>query len=514
MQKHRKLYITILAVIVLISVAALLGDRLLSQFVQNKFDTVDFKQYQKTYSKLHVSIANRKITVSDFTLTDTLNQNKLTVKKLEIKSIHIFKLLFKKSIHIGALELNRPSIELFSTKSSLAKAEEESSSKAELPAITIGKIRIRNGQLLYTNRELKQDSTAYCSFDIGVENIHTISDKKFPLEFGELELKATKAFFKTSDNDFKFRLAEVQYNSGTEKLQLRNFECQPLKSRYELAKMKGYAKEWHQFKIAGITANGLAIDKVLQNKQLVLQSILLQDAEADIFKDKRWPRKQKPDTKLLADLLQLPPTTYYCDTIALKNVRISYAERTPDSKEEGKISFSKLNATMLQATNHDSLKHKPIQMHAEAMVQNVAPISVDFTFTKPSSSEQHRISGKLSNMPCSAFNSITQPNMNLHLKQGTIKRIDFNFYYTNSHSNGDLNFVYDDLKVELLKPENGKTNGIKTLLVNSLLVHSQNSPEKKSYRKGTIDFERDKKRSFLNFWWKSVLSGIKSVVLV
>jgi len=73
---------------------------------------------------------------------------------------------------------------------------------------------------------------------------------------------------------------------------------------------------------------------------------------------------------------------------------------------------------------------------------------------------------------------------------------------------------YEDLKFKGLKKEKSREkDDLKTLLINTIVRNDKDKDVPREKRTGTISFERDRKRQIFNFWWKSLLSGIKGSVL-
>src|SRR5699024_11970210 len=79
-------------------------------------------------------------------------------------------------------------------------------------------------------------------------------------------------------------------------------------------------------------------------------------------------------------------------------------------------------------------------------------------------------------------------------------------------ANGSVIMNYENLKFSVVDIQTQKQEGLKenlvTFLGNNLLIKKNNTPET-GMQAGTIDFKRDKTKSIFNYWWKSLLSGIK-----
>ncbi|MDZ7774970.1 MAG: hypothetical protein U5L09_04815 [Bacteroidales bacterium] len=110
-----------------------------------------------------------------------------------------------------------------------------------------------------------------------------------------------------------------------------------------------------------------------------------------------------------------------------------------------------------------------------------------------------------------ALNPMVTPAASVQIKSGKTKTLAFSFSYDDDIASGEVTFEYENLKVILL---NKKSNpqAVKSFLANTFIIKKNNLQQDKSWKKGTISFERDKKKSVFNYWWKSVLSGLKDAV--
>jgi hypothetical protein len=89
----------------------------------------------------------------------------------------------------------------------------------------------------------------------------------------------------------------------------------------------------------------------------------------------------------------------------------------------------------------------------------------------------------------------------------------FAFWYNNDHSDGELFLNYRDLKLLSLrenKEDKVVPNVVKTLLINAFIENDLDKNDPRPKRKGDIHFVRNQNKFIFNFWWKSLLSGIKS----
>ena len=101
------------------------------------------------------------------------------------------------------------------------------------------------------------------------------------------------------------------------------------------------------------------------------------------------------------------------------------------------------------------------------------------------------------------------------MEKGNINRLVYHLEATNTYAKGNLEFLYDDLSLKLLKKVDEKnvykTKTLPTLAAGLVMRHS--NPQHGTTRSGNVDFTRDIHRSIFNLMWKSLLSGIKQIAL-
>lgn len=104
--------------------------------------------------------------------------------------------------------------------------------------------------------------------------------------------------------------------------------------------------------------------------------------------------------------------------------------------------------------------------------------------------------------------------------EGKIKRmadevvfLDFRIASNTWQSQINMLFLYEDLKVRLLKEKDGevKVRSFLTTLANGILL-IKNNPGSKGERKAEATAERDVYRSQFNYLWRSLLAGLKKTI--
>jgi hypothetical protein len=130
--------------------------------------------------------------------------------------------------------------------------------------------------------------------------------------------------------------------------------------------------------------------------------------------------------------------------------------------------------------------------------------------------QSFKVKGLLKDMAFDKLNSMAEPNMGVKMSTGYIRQMDFAFTAAEDSSFGTMHLIYHGLQIEITNPKKGETHGLKeavgTFIVNNLILQSDNPKSGQQPRIGTIFYVRRKDKSFVNYTWNSILSGILSSV--
>lgn len=116
-------------------------------------------------------------------------------------------------------------------------------------------------------------------------------------------------------------------------------------------------------------------------------------------------------------------------------------------------------------------------------------------------------------MPLTPINKMLGRASPMIIETGNLNRLEFELELNATNSSGLLYMGYNDLKIAVMEynsSEQGKA-GFASFWANKMILNSQN-PKKGELEPVSIYYERDIKRSIINYWWKSIYSGTKKVL--
>jgi hypothetical protein len=125
------------------------------------------------------------------------------------------------------------------------------------------------------------------------------------------------------------------------------------------------------------------------------------------------------------------------------------------------------------------------------------------------------MNGSLSGMEASELNPILEKSASITIISGKINSMNFSFTANNTKATGNLKLLYEDLKFDMMDRQTGETTAlkeqIKSLIANIIVLESNPMPGEE-VRPGVIEYERDPERYVFGYFFRSILSGMKTSV--
>lgn len=478
------------------------------KYVETQIKELKFSSFTVSGSpEVKVKLFRRQISIFE-TEMEGEGAEKIEVHKVQFTGIHIFPILFNGDVIINEILIHEPAI-------SISKQTDFTFGKESSEKIKFRKLEVRNGRLLMRQTDsTKNDTVVYVQLNTELWDLD-INSKASEFVFQNhsfnrvrISLNNCKYFFPNAL--YRVAFDTLDFDSQQPDLPILNFRIKSEYPKYEIAHVKGVETDWYDISLDRIAFNNIQLKSLLKDSLLIVDKTVLHGLEMHAFRDKRLPFPEKPDTKLPMQMINNLPVKVHTDTILINNSYIDYAEHRKDANKAGITKFHAVNASITNLSNIDSLIAGKTKMKASAKVMNQSVLESEFIFPNNRYPEKYNVTGTLQPTKIEAFNPMTVPVASVKVESGQTKTVAFNFYYNNDRSDGDMIFEYENLEVVLLNKKNDSQKDIVSFFANALVVKKNNLQSNKSFNKGTISFERDKKKSIFNYWWKSLLSGIKT----
>jgi hypothetical protein len=150
------------------------------------------------------------------------------------------------------------------------------------------------------------------------------------------------------------------------------------------------------------------------------------------------------------------------------------------------------------------------------MFMGKAPIHLDFEYLN-GSYHPWQLSAKASGLDLTVLNPLLSATLGLEVGKGNMKLLDFDIFGNQAETAGRVQFLYDDLSIEMSEQMKSETPGILRFLfqsTGSLLYHKSNEAGSKE-RTVTIELDRNVQKDFTGQWLDALMAGmIESVVSI
>jgi len=421
-----------------------------------------------------------------------------TINRITIDAIELLPLIFNHHLSVGSVVIDRP---VLSWPEKFRMKKKSSPKKPALHGITIQKLAVAGSRIELTDsldHEVKK--LTFKTFEatgIVLENMISGSDWRFSSSSSDsLAIHLAKDFY-------TIRIDRTAFNANEKTMRIDSIHIVPDYDKQIFAKKSIRQIDRIEGVIPAIQFRGVSIGKK-GNLSLEASRVSL-DFNVHVFRDKRYPFHNTIKTLPVRFLRRLP-VSIQIDTVSLNDSYVRYEEFQEAGDSAGYIFFNKLTASIYNVSN---LSEKEATMDAEANVMDAGTLQVHFTFPADPDKE-YSARGTLKNFSLPKINSMLVPAANARVESGTLDEMKFHFVYNDTRSDGEVALNYTDLKMASSKKSNvGRT--IITFLLNTFIRNDMDRNTAADKKTGTILFYRDHRRAIFNYWWKSLLSGIKSV---
>ena len=266
--------------------------------------------------------------------------------------------------------------------------------------------------------------------------------------------------------------------------------------------------------------NRIDLDSFLNQGIFKAESILSFSPEINITRDKHYPLNPKLVKMMPVEWLRSLPVPFYFDTIAADNANITYSEYSEKSSAPGIVKFTGTNAGFSTVTNIPGLLSPAgaLKMNVQSKLMGKADFSINITMPYNNNPEQNFwMEAKSNDIDLTTLNPVTQNLMGITIKSGKGNVVVPFASGNDTLIKGRMIFKYKKLKFRLYDRDKATAyKGIAApfvnFMLNNIMIRPNNPRLLGKTETGIIWFERDRRKSFVNFIWKGILSGALSTM--
>ena len=495
----KKLLIALLVIGIIFLITLNYGNSFIEKKLQNNHTLNEFV----AFGSVEVSILNKTIVFNELKAKKEIPFKKNAIKglitKVKVQDFNLWSYLIDKSIEIGKIHITTPALSIYKN-SAITSIKTDSSAKKK---IYIKQITLNNGSLVQLD---------------SIQNDTILSLYKLNGIIKDVTINGEKGRQKTTPKLEKLSFKNLEYSLGEwEKISVQNilfennnltaqhFLLATIYSKNELSQYLPKERDYYHIQIPEIQLQKV---KMFSKNKLTIQlhKILIIEPFFEFYRDKLLP-----DDVLSKDFItnqfkqvQIP---IRINAFTLYNGYLKYAERTSLKREPKPLELEDIHVK-IQDLNFpiDSTLH--IQTTSKLMGNG--EFNLDWTFENPAKSTAFLTKGELSHFNTSTLNPFLRANLNVEV-EGEIDKMYFTFSGDSYRTTGDMKMNYDDFKFKILRKDLLGVNKLLTGIVN-LFTNDGSKTDPEGYRYGKIETERVTHKSFFNYQWLAIQSGIKETV--
>jgi hypothetical protein len=546
--RRRSLYILAAATLAILTTGLIFWNHFKYKFVNKKLDNLVEKKskglYQVTYRNLVIDepLGNLSVENIEMVPDSQVYQNLVAahaaprdlfyirIPELRITGVKTPKALLHKEISAHIIRIENAEIEIRVGKSDKEKktnfkkilnGEMYRQLLGNLKSIQSDSIVLENANL--TIKDLETNTIQGQATGLSIRFAGALIDSLAPEDSSrilfstDLAVHCNQFLLPFKNKTYNFVINGLDYSSSNRRFHADQIRLKPLLSETSFAKINPFAKDRFD-----ITLGPLDIDQIdrqaMLKEELVAAEINIRNLSLRVFRDKSYPHDSVDRThEYPQESIMSLPWAIYIRKIVVADSYIEYKEKNDRSDSSGKVSFFHVLAQLENVTNMAAKIRQQNQMilHFHALFLNESLFAANINMQLNDKQGHFSLDAKLDTLRAASLNPLLRPMALAELDRGRINQLVYHLDATNTKGKGNLDFLYEDLSVKLLKKDDDKnqykTKGLPTLAAGLLIKHS--NPQHGHTRKGNVEYSRDIHRSIFNLMWKSLFSGIKQIAL-
>ena len=518
--------------IIVISIIALLFfiNIFLSNYIENKIndllnnsksdkyitsvEDINFKLFDR-------SIKFKNIFISPKTtfLTDSLSQNrnndaleKITISSVKINDIHFFNYLFRKNVNIGEIEIN----DLIIQKTNRKKTDTVDRKPINLDSIHIDKINslkidkfdLNNIQYTIVDSITNTDVFHHkpISLDLDGFQLKKVNEQLFKLMPINEQIKIFDIEFEIPKKEHKLLIGEVTLNTKTSGIRINNLTYKTINGKYALAKKDIYNNVVPEISIENIELFNIDFDKIIQNKGVFIDSVLISNALIDLYKDRRKPFDKRLNKKLPHIALKKMELPLYIQKINIEKSLLILKENFPNKNVKMELTINEIDAQIYNISSIKEYKENPLKINLHSKLMNQAILRAVFTIPMNNNNTFY-FSGSLGSSKFSYYDNVIYPVLGLKIMEGDLDKLTFKAQADEYSSNGTMTMLYHNLNATVFKSKSKEKSKVLSWAVKTVL-HDSNPGNNKKTRVAVLSHNYEPHKGFGNYLWKTLQSGI------
>jgi len=462
-----------------------------------------------TYSDINLKSLSGTITIIDpevhiHNKMDTVTHTIVKASSFTIKDVSYWSYLVHKEIKIETIKLKDAAITYNKHKFKKSTDTVRKPIAKVFKPVLVEELSIDNASLLIYDGTKDSTSVSVADVTITIDDIYVDSKtltRKLPLDYTDYNANGSGISLKVGDYE---RLTLANFDITDRNGVFNNITLKTIYTKSNLSKIVLQERDHFDLQINTIAIDDPKFGFTNNTFFAGAQLININKPTLKVFRDK-LVTDDKSYKPLYSKMLRDTPVDLLINKVTVNNGQIIYQEKLKNENQGGRITFSSFNAAINKLGNTYPEGDKT-DIHIDATFMDSTPIAIDWSFDVNDTRDTFLLKGNMGVLPGEQLNQFTAPNLNIKLT-GDIYKTYFTITGNNKTSTIDMRMKYNQLEVNVMR---SKGRGINKLLskVANLFIKEDSDDKPANFREGSGDADRDTTKSFFNYLWLNLKSGL------
>lgn len=541
MKKRKPLIIAGLvlsAIVILAVIGGLLASLLAERTIRSILDDDPLHGHKIEFRKVNVNLLTFSGSIKDLTVEpepimfseevpDSLfgiPLIKASVKRVSLKNLEIFDLLFRKKLRVNAISIKSPEINysIPATKRREVKEEKkEGNIMEDLDSFNLEIIEIVDGNFYLAEKGMEPFLFSG-NYNLSLSGIEVSVDDKF--DFTE-DLSFKKGTAQLKDNQFllpgelyDLKAGEISIDYSDSLLLINEFKFIPNFSKTEFGWKNGTQTDRFDVSIDTILASDIHFSNLMKHLDIRLGNLALAGADINIYRDKNVPFDFSKYPKLPHQSLVGLPLSLLIDSLDIRRVDLQYEELQEGEDAPGIISLTEGNIRVYNITSTEKAvsDKESMKIAGRFMLQGKAPFDMEMELPYAQRFGEFSYRGSIGEMELKDLNSMTIPSEGINILEGSLDSFDFSMNANEVFALGTASFYYHDVKIEIMKKGKGigEENHSRSFLSSlaNIAIRKDNPYKNRPGKVAIAHFMRDRNKGIVNLMVKPLIKSMVSTL--
>ncbi|MEJ7768226.1 MAG: hypothetical protein WKF89_10480 [Chitinophagaceae bacterium] len=452
----------------------------------------------------------------------------ITISQLSIDDIVPADFIANKTINLGRLFINKPIVTVYHKKQPYNVPDDEEPKtlyqqiQKDVSSIKVDTLILQNIDFIYKNTARKDKLTRLLNIKVVFADIlidsSTQADKERVLFAKSCLINLKDYTLSTSDSLYRLRVGEIDIQTLPKAMQLKKVQFLPRGTINNFYKKIGHQQDRFELSFDQVNFSRVEWWEMLAEESLAVKRVQLVNGSLKIFNDKSQPIDTRSKIgKYPHQILMNVPLLLTVDSLAIRNLDLSYTELNPKSGEKGTLHFSNIEGLITNITNEPAkIKQNAfMRVSAKATFMKQAAVKAAFEFNLGRhKSGVFKLTASMGPLQGQVLNNITVPLGLLKINSLQIKSLDASIRGDNYKGSGTVKMIYNDLNITALKTADDtlKKRRLLSFIANAFVIKKDNPLSGSPVRVEIAAFDRNTQRSFFNLVWKTIFTGAGKTV--